>query len=55
MKLIALVFIILSLIGCDNSTSAAQSTNTSVQEVEDVDYSKLIKLLSVETGWDVVT
>ena len=55
MKLIPLVFITLSLVGCNNTTSVAQNIKTSVQEVEDVDYSKLIKLLSVETGWDVVT
>lgn len=55
MKLITLVLITLSLIGCNNPTSAAQNANTSVQDKENVDFSKLIKILSVETGWDVVT
>jgi hypothetical protein len=51
-----MVVIILSLIGCNNSTSVAQTANSSIEEVvEEVDYSMLIKLQSVETGWDVVT
>lgn len=51
MKLITLVFITLSLIGCGNSTNAAQNITTPVQKVENVDFSKLIKVVSVETGW----
>lgn len=56
MKLISFAVATFLLVGCSHSTSEAQNSNFSVKEEteEVVDYSKLIQLTTIETGWDVV-
>ena len=51
MKRITFALITMLVMGCGNSTTPTQNSASSVQRTEEtVDYSKLIKLISVETG-----